>query len=96
MMGIGFEWDQDKAEANLRKHKVGFEEALTVFADPLSTTISDPDHSLIEARYIDIGTSHKGRVLVVSYTERRGRIRIISCRKATGHERRTYEEGNRH
>ena len=94
-MSMGFEWDQGKAEANLKKHGIGFDEAATVFADPFSVTISDPDHSLKEARFIDIGTSNKGRVLVVSYTERQGRIRIISCRKATAYERRTYEECNR-
>lgn len=89
-----FEWDEEKAKANYRKHKVTFEEAVSVFRDPFSITIPDPDHSLNEDRYIDIGVSDKGRVLVVAYTERGTRIRIISCRKATPTERRRYEEGN--
>jgi len=64
-----------------------------VFHDPLSISIEDPDHSTNEQRYIDIGTSENGRVLVVSYTERRRNIRIISCREATRRERRQYEKG---
>jgi len=82
----------EKAKANLKKHKVSFDKAATVFSDPFSITISDPDHSIDEERYIDIGTSDKGQVLVVSYTERGMKIRIISCRKATRTERRRYEE----
>jgi len=72
--------------------RLSFEEGITVFYDPMSITIGDPDHSAYEQRYIDIGTSEDGRVLVVSYTERRGKIRIISCREATRSERRQYEE----
>ncbi len=92
-MKLSFEWDEGKAKANARKHNVGFEEAITVFGDPLSITMPDPDHSRHEERYISIGTSNRDRVLVVVYTERGTRIRIISCRKATARERRGYEEG---
>jgi uncharacterized protein len=93
-MNSYFEWDEDKARENLKRHKVGFDEGSTVLSDPFSVTITDPDHSTEEDRYIDIGTSDKGRILVVCYTERRTRIRIISCRKATPGEMRRYEEGN--
>jgi uncharacterized DUF497 family protein len=93
-MKPNFEWDEEKAEANLQQHKVSFDEGATVFSDPCSITIADPDHSTDEERYIDIGVSDKGRVLIVSYTERGTNIRIISCRKATPTERRRYEEGN--
>lgn len=91
-MDLNFEWDEEKARENYRKHKVRFEEGMTVFSDPLAITIDDPEHSGDEQRYIDIGASAKRRVLVVSYTERGSRIRIISCRKATAVERRQYEE----
>jgi uncharacterized protein len=90
-MGLRFEWDPGKARANLRKHGVSFEEATTVFADALSLTISDPDHSETEARFLDLGLSHQGRLLVVSYTEREDQIRIISARLASRVEKRTYE-----
>jgi len=93
-MKLKFEWDEEKAKANLKKHRVSFDEATTVFIDPLSITIPDPDHSVDEQRYIDIGSSDKGRVLVVAYTERGSNIRIISCRKATPSERKLYEEGS--
>lgn len=93
-MALNFEWDEDKARANLEKHKVGFDEATTVFRDPFSTAVPDPDHSVNEQRYIDIGSSERGRVLVVVYTERGTNTRIISCRKATPTERRLYEEGS--
>jgi len=92
-MMLNFEWDEEKAKANLKNHRVSFEEATTVFSDPFSITIPDPDHSTEEERYIDIGNSDRGRVLVVVYTEREITIRIISCRKATPTERRRYEEG---
>ena len=88
-----FEWDEDKARENLRKHNVSFDEAKTVLLDPFSLTIPDPDHSLDEERFVDIGTSVNGRVLIVAYTERGTNIRLISCRKATPSERRTYEQG---
>ena len=93
LMKLRFEWDEEKAKANLKKHRVSFEEATTVFLDPFSMTIPDPDHSVEEQRFIDIGSSDKGRVLVVVYTERGSNIRIISCRKATPSERTLYEEG---
>jgi uncharacterized DUF497 family protein len=87
-----FEWDGRKAEANLRKHGVSFEEAQTVFTDPLSITLADPDHSEDEERFIDIGMSDNRRVLVVVYTERVQRIRLISAHKATPAERKQYEK----
>jgi len=92
-MRLNFEWDEEKAEANVKKHRVSFDEATTVFIDPFSITIPDPAHSVDEQRYIDLGSSDKGRVLVVVYTERGSNVRIISCRKATSSERKLYEEG---
>lgn len=89
-----FEWDEEKAKANLRKHKVSFEEAETVFDDPLSVTIPDPDHSKSERRFLDIGESENGRIIVVSYTQRSGTIRLISARVATRTERQKYAEEN--
>jgi uncharacterized DUF497 family protein len=91
-MAIPFEWDEEKAEINLEKHKVGFEEAKSVFGDPFSITIDDPDHSEEERRFIDIGKSVSGKLLIIVYTERGNKVRIISCRKATPTERRKYEE----
>jgi hypothetical protein len=88
---VQFEWDPDKAEANAKDHGVEFAEAQTVFGDPLEATIPDPDHSVGEHRFLSIGRSAAGRVLVVSYTERDGRLRIISARPATARERRAYE-----
>jgi len=93
-MKLNFEWDEEKAKANLKKHGVRFDEATTVFSDPFSITILDPDHSVDEQRYIEIASSDKRRVLVVVYTERGANIRIISCRRATSSERRRYEEGS--
>ena len=93
-MALTVEWDPVKARANLRKHRVRFEEASTVFADPMSITIRDPDHSVGEWRFLDIGLSHSGRLLVVSYTERGSRIRLISARSASRTERKGYEEGS--
>ena len=93
-MKLDFEWDEEKAKTNLEKHGVGLDEATTVFTDPYSLTIHDLDHSADEQRYIDIGTSGKGRALVVVYTERSSNIRIVSCRKATQLERKLYEEAN--
>ena len=92
-MRPSFEWDEDKDKENIAKHKVGFDEATSVFIDPLSITMLDPDHSAEEQRYIDLGTSENGRLLVVVYTERGSRIRIISCRKAVSSERKRYVEG---
>lgn len=93
-MKLNFEWNEEKAKANLKKHRVSFNEATTLFIDPFSVTIPDPDHSVSEQRYIDIGSSDKGRVLIVVYTERGSSIRIISCRKATSLERKLYKEGD--
>ncbi|MFZ3091345.1 MAG: BrnT family toxin [Nitrospirota bacterium] len=93
-MRLNFEWDEEKAKANLEKHRVSFDEATTVFVDPFSITIPDPDHSVEEQRYIDIGSSDKGHILIVVYTERGSNIRIISCRKAASSERKLYEEGS--
>lgn len=91
-MSPRFEWDTDKAKANLSKHAISFEEAKTVFADPLSITMADPDHSVEECRFIDVGVSSQGEVLIVVYTEREAVIRIISARRATRLERRVYED----
>ena len=88
-----FEWDSEKAAANLSKHGVSFDEAKTVFDDPLYVDFYDPDHSDLEHRYIIIGQSYQGRLLMVSYTERDGTIRIISSREVTRTEREAYEEG---
>ncbi|MBD2314367.1 BrnT family toxin [Desertifilum sp. FACHB-1129] len=89
-----FEWNLEKAELNLKKHGVSFQEASTVFNDPLSVTFPDPDHSMGERRYIIIGVSAYGQVLVVAHTDREDRVRIISARKATRQERWFYEEGS--
>ncbi|MEZ4869670.1 MAG: BrnT family toxin [Caldilineaceae bacterium] len=91
-MNVQFDWDTDKAQSNYRKHGILFEEGVTVFEDPLSITIADPDHSDNEECLIDIGMSNRGRILVVVYTERRAHIRVISCRPATRAERRIYEQ----
>ena len=88
---IRFEWDREKAKKSYKKHRVHFEEAATVFYDPLSATFDDPDHSIGEPRLITIGFSSRGRLLIVSHTERRESIRIISARPATAHERRRHE-----
>jgi uncharacterized protein len=89
-----FDWDEDKADTNLQKHQVSFTEASTVFGDPLSTIIGDPQHSHQgEDRYLNMGRSIRGRLLVVVYTVRGSVIRLISCRRATQAERRIYEEG---
>ena len=90
MMGLRFEWDPRKA-ANLNSHGVSFEEATSVFRHPLALTISDPDHSETEARFLDLGLSHLGRLVVVAYTERGDRVRIISARLANRSEKGTYE-----
>jgi uncharacterized protein len=90
---MNFEWDEEKAEANLGKHGVSFEEARTAFADPLYVDFYDPDHSYDEHRYIIIGQSKQGRLLLVSYAERGGVTRLISSREVTPAERKAYEEG---
>ena len=88
-----FDWDPRKAASNLRRHNVSFSEAATVFSDPLSTTVPDPDHSLNEDRSITIGLSYRSRLLMVAHTERGDHIRIISARELTRTERAQYEEG---
>lgn len=94
-MSYYFEWDPEKAAANLRKHGVPFEEASTVFGDPLAMNMPDPDHSLNEERFILLGLSHRLRLLVVAYAERGMRTRLINAREATRQERRQYEEGKK-
>lgn len=91
-MKLRFEWDAAKAAFNLRKHRVSFTEALSVFSDPLARIFADPDHSSEESREIIVGNSSKQRLLLVCYTERAARIRIISARQATKLERENYEE----
>jgi hypothetical protein len=90
-----FEWNPAKAERNLRKHGISFTEAGTVFGDELSITVPDPDHSDDEDRYITIGWSHRGRLLMIAHTDRGERIRIISTRELTKTERNEYEKTNR-
>jgi uncharacterized protein len=87
-----FEWDASKAASNLKRHNVSFGEAATVFGDSLSATVADPDHSMDEDRYITIGISDRGRLLMVAHAERGDRIRIISARELTPRERAQYEE----
>ncbi len=91
-MNFIFEWDQSKAETNKRKHGVRFDEAQTVFIDNLSAVKPDTEHSDAEERLLIIGTSNRNRVIVVSYTERGDKIRLISARRATRNERKQYEE----
>lgn len=86
-----FEWDREKAKKNYRKHKVSFDEAMTVFYDPLSATFDDPNHSVDEQRLITVEYSSRGRLLVVSHTERGKAIRIINARLATTQERKRHE-----
>ena len=86
------EWDEAKNLLNQKKHRISFEEAASVFADPLEIAVPDPDHALSEHRFISVGQSFKLHLLVVSYVERAESIRIISARKPTARERRAYEE----
>ena len=88
---LKFEWDETKAQANRAKHGVSFEEAASVFGDPLALTFPDPDHSVGEKRWLTFGVSQAGRLLLVTHTERGRAIRIISARKATRYERGIYE-----
>jgi uncharacterized protein len=95
-MALRFEWDKDKAAANLKKHGITFDEAGTVFADPLAVIFDDQKHSLEETREIIVGHSVASRLLLVSFTERgKDLVRIISARKATKRERKDYEEAAR-
>jgi uncharacterized DUF497 family protein len=89
---VKFEWDPEKAALNLRNHGVSFEEAASVFGDPLAATIPDPEHSTEEARSITMGVTPSQRLLVVVHTDRADRIRIISARPATRAEKKKYEE----
>ena len=94
-MALTFEWDEGKALENLRKHDVSFEEAVTVFGDPWSSTIDDPDHSGDEARFLTIGHSSQGKTLIVVHADRGQNVRLISARRATRRERLSYEQGSR-
>ena len=89
-----FEWDPEKAAANVRRRRVSFSEAATVLEDPLSTTFPDEAHSEGEMRFVTVGVSQRGRLLIVAHTERNDTIRIISARRATRREREFYEQGN--
>jgi uncharacterized DUF497 family protein len=86
-----FEWDPEKAKRNLNKHGISFEEAVTVFYDPLSATFEDPDHSVGEPRFITMGFSSRGRLIVVAHAERGEALRIISARTAAPRERKKHE-----
>lgn len=90
---LKFEWDTAKANMNLHKHGVSFEEAASVFGDPLALTFPDPDHSVGEKRWLSFGVSNQDRLVAVVHAERGRSIRIISARKATRHEREIYEQG---
>ncbi len=94
-MSLQFEWDEDKGASNAAKHNVAFEEASTVFSDPLATIFDDEAHSSEEIREIIVGHSAADRLLLVAFTEREGFIRIISARQATRQERRDYERNTR-
>jgi hypothetical protein len=87
-----FAWDERKAASNLSKHGISFEQAATVFGDPLSNTFPDPDHSLEEHRFVIIGSSESGKILVVAHTDDGELVRIISAREVTHGERQSYEE----
>jgi len=89
-----FEWDTRKAARNVERHQVSFEEAATVFDDPLFITFVDEEHSLDEERYITLGQSSRGRLLMLAHTEREGRVRLISAREATEKEEQFYAEAN--
>lgn len=86
-----FEWDSEKARRNLLKHRISFDEAVTVFYDPLAATVDDPDHSIGERRWLTIGHSARGRLLLVAHTDRETTLRIISARRATAGERKRHE-----
>lgn len=92
-MGYIFEWDAKKAKSNARKHGVTFDEATTVFADPLSLLMPDPDHSFAEERYVVLEMSRSQELVIVAFAERPPRTRLISARRATPSERELYEEG---
>lgn len=87
-----FEWDNKKAESNLKKHQVSFEEGASIFGDTLALSFRDPDHSVGEIRYLTFGVSQNGILLVLSHTYRNNLVRIISVRRATRAERKIYEK----
>jgi len=91
---LGFDWDPDKASKNVEKHHVSFEEAATVFDDPMFITFIDDEHSIDEERYITIGLSSRGRLLMLAHADRKDHIRIISARRATKNEEQFYAEAN--
>jgi uncharacterized protein len=91
-LALDFEWDPRKAATNLAKHQVSFEEAATVFGDPLGRIVADPRHSAVEERWVLLGMSKERRLLAVMYIERASAVRVISARRATRPERRDYEE----
>jgi uncharacterized protein len=88
---VRFTWDPSKERRNKRDHGIGFQDATTVFGDALAVTVSDPDHSIGEERFLTVGLSKSGQLLVVCHTEQRDTIRIISARRASAHERKDYE-----
>jgi uncharacterized DUF497 family protein len=91
-MSLRFTWDEGKASANLKKHGVSFDEGATIFNDPFIVDMPDPNHSVQEQRFVSVGKSINGRLLVVVYTERDDKTRLISCRKATKGETEVYEK----
>jgi len=92
VLSLTFEWDQTKDKLNIKKHGVSFEEASTIFGDPFSLTIFDEGHSLREDRFITVGKSYKGKIIVVVHADRRTNVRIISARPATRQEKKQYTE----
>jgi uncharacterized DUF497 family protein len=90
-----FEWDTAKAGRNRAKHGLSFQEAATVFGDPLSFTFPDPDHSGIEDRFITVGHTRRGRLVLVAHADSDGSVRLISARDATQRERKAYEQGSK-
>lgn len=94
-MSLNFEWDQNKADSNFKKHGISFEEASTVFGDHLSLTIPDPLHSVGEERFMTIGGSHQGRTIVIVHVDKNDIIRIVSARLATKYEKKDYEENKK-
>lgn len=88
-----FEWDPNKSDTNFKKHGITFHEASAVFGDPLAITFNDPDHSMGEHRFLTFGYSRKSQLVLVVHTERHGKTRIISARRATRQERKIYEDG---
>jgi hypothetical protein len=90
---VKFDWDNQKAANNIKKHKISFQEAASVLNDPLALTFDDPDHSIGEYRLLTFGTTRTGKLIIVSHTEINGLMRIISARLMEKHERKIYEEG---